>query len=59
MKLKLNKKTIAAVLALISTLVLAVSTFIKDSGLDLPEDGAVETPGVVDAGAPVVGDAGK
>jgi hypothetical protein len=55
MKLQLNKKTIAAALALLSGLALLVSQFLKDADLDLPEDGAVDVPIVVDAG---VSDAG-
>jgi hypothetical protein len=57
--MKLNKKTIGAALAFLSVVALAFSQFLKDADLNLPEDGAAETPGVVDAGAPVVGDAGK
>lgn len=54
--MKLNKKTIAAILALLSTIALAVSQFMKDADVALPEDGAVDVPVVVDAG---VSDAGK
>jgi hypothetical protein len=53
--MKLNKKTIAAVATLILGLVALVSQFLKEADLDLPEDGAVDVPVVVDAG---VSDAG-
>jgi hypothetical protein len=46
--MKLNKKTIAAALALLLTIVAGISQFLKDADVALPED-AVEVP-VVDAG---------
>lgn len=49
MKFNLNKKTIAALLALASAVALAVSTFLKDADVVAPET-VPETPVAADAG---------
>lgn len=54
--MKLNKKAIAALLTLVLAIGAAVVKFLEDPAINLPEDGAVDVPVVVDAG---VSDAGK